>query len=305
MAETLTMDRLGDTLCTVGESPLWSVDEQALYWVDIEGRRLHAWYCDPTPGQAQARQWAFAERPGCIALHAQGGLVCALASSLVHLRFDAQGQLSQSLLALAPHARAGMRFNDGRCDRHGRFWVGSMLMDMAQAAPVGRLYRLDGSVGLSAPLLAPLVVPNGLAFSPDGRTMYLSDSHPSVRQIWQFTLSDNGIPGARRPFVDMNLHPGRPDGAAVDSDGAYWCCANDAGLVHRFTPDGRLDRSIAVPAAKPSMCAFGGLQLDELYVTSIRPPVPPAGQTVTAGATFVCRPGVRGLAETPFQALAR
>ena len=313
MAETLTMDRLGDTLSTVGESPLWAVDEQALYWVDIEGRRLHAWSRNPAPGQAQARQWTLAERPACIALHAQGGLVCALESSVVHLRFDAHGQLTQSPLALAQHAQAGMRFNDGRCDRGGRFWVGSMLMDMSQAAPVGRLYRMDGTVGLPSPPLAPtpfllpfpLIVPNGLAFSPDGRTMYLSDSHPSVRQIWQFTLSDTGMPGARRPFVDMNLHPGRPDGAAVDSDGAYWCCANDAGLVHRFTPEGRLDRSIAVPAAKPSMCAFGGPQLDELYITSIRPPVPPAGQEATAGATFVCRPGVQGLAETPFRAPAR
>lgn len=110
------------------------------------------------------------------------------------------------------------------------------------------------------------------------------------------------MPHARREFVDMNLHPGRPDGAAVDAEGGYWTCGNDAGLVHRFTPDGRLDRSIRVPAAKPAMCAFGGADLDLLFVTSIAPAQPAAGyDPQLAGAVFVVRPGVRGLAETPFQ----
>jgi sugar lactone lactonase YvrE len=298
------MEVLSDARCTVGESPLWSPREQALYWVDIEGRMLHRWQAvgagtvAGTPAQSQ--QWPLTERPACLALHAQGGLLCALESSLVHLQVPASGPLSLAPVASVTHSRSGMRFNDGRCDRSGAFWVGSMVMDMALALPAGRLYRAD-TQGMHLSGLPPLVVANGLAFSPDGRTMYLSDSHPSVQHIWAFDLSADGTPTGRRLFVDMNQHSGRPDGAAVDADGCYWTCANDAGLLHRFTPSGQLDRSLAVPVSKPSMCAFGGAQLDELYITSIRPAVPPPGQEALAGATFVCRPGVQGLAETPFK----
>ena len=111
-----------------------------------------------------------------------------------------------------------------------------------------------------------------MAFSPDGKTMYVSDSHPDVQTIWSCDYdADTGTPHAPRVFVDMKPLPGRPDGAAVDADGGYWICGNDAGLVHRFTPDGRLDMSLAVPVKKPAMCAFGGSGLDTLFVTSIRP----------------------------------
>lgn len=194
-----------------------------------------------------------------------------------------------------------MRFNDGRCDRQGRFWAGSMLLDMNAAAPVGALYRY--SAGQSEPLSAQLndlIVPNGLAFSPDGRTLYLSDSHPSAQAIWAFDYDiDSGTPHNRRLFVDMRQHPGRPDGAAVDSEGGYWICGNDAGLIHRFSPDGRLDRSLAVPVLKPSMCAFGGRDLDTLFVTSIRP-AGDLGDQPLAGGVFALQPGVKGLEETCF-----
>lgn len=296
MSTAPVMEQLGSALCSVGESPLWAPHEQALYWVDIEGRALHRWQA----ASARAQTWALAERPGCIALHALGGLVCALESSLVHLQVHDDGHVDLVTLASVEHPQPGMRFNDGRCDRSGRFWVGSMVMNMALAAPAGQIARLAGRA-LTRPLSDPLTVPNGLAFSPDGATMYLSDSHPSVQLVWAFDLAADGTPTGRRVFIDMNHHPGRPDGAAVDVDGCYWTCANDAGLVHRFTPDGRLDRSLAVPVSKPSMCAFGGARLDELFITSIRPAMPPPEQNLLAGATFVCRPGVQGLAETAFQ----
>ncbi len=296
MSTAPVMEQLGSALCSVGESPLWAPHEQALYWVDIEGRALHRWQA----ASARAQTWALAERPGCIALHALGGLVCALESSLVHLQVHDDGHVDLVTLASVEHPQPGMRFNDGRCDRSGRFWVGSMVMNMALAAPAGQIARLAGRA-LMRPLSDPLTVPNGLAFSPDGATMYLSDSHPSVQLVWAFALAADGTPTGRRVFIDMNHHPGRPDGAAVDVDGCYWTCANDAGLVHRFTPDGRLDRSLAVPVSKPSMCAFGGAHLDELFITSIRPVMPPPEQNLLAGATFVCRPGVQGLAETSFQ----
>ncbi|EQM77378.1 hypothetical protein L686_02900 [Stutzerimonas stutzeri MF28] len=176
-------------------------------------------------------------------------------------------------------------------------------MDMAAGIPAGALYRFDGSAGdesLGAQL-NDFVVPNGLGFSPDGRTMYLSDSHPNVQCIWAFDYDiDSGTPSNRRVFVDMKQHPGRPDGAAVDVDGCYWICGNDAGLIHRFTPDGRLDRSLPVPVKKPAMCAFGGAGLDTLFVTSIRPGGDLSDQPL-AGGVFALQPGVSGLEETPFR----
>jgi sugar lactone lactonase YvrE len=146
-------------------------------------------------------------------------------------------------------------------------------------------------------------VPNGLAFSPDGRTMYLSDSHPTVQAVWAFDYDTaSGIPGNRRLFVDMKPLPGRPDGAAMDTDGCYWICGNDAGLVHRFTPDGRLDRSLEVPVKKPAMCAFGGAGLDTLFVTSIRPGGIDLSDQPLAGGVFALRPGsgIAGVPETAF-----
>lgn len=292
------MDVLCELRDSVGESPLWSMAEQALYWVDIEGRSIRRFEW----GSQRVQSWACGERVGCIALHRDGGLVAAMETGIFHVRLQADGGVSADLLVAARHGRDGMRFNDGRCDRAGRFWAGTMVRDMSLAAPAGVLLRLDASARLSDPLVDELITPNGLAFSPDGRTMYLSDSHPSVQRVWAFDLDADGTPTRRREFVDMNLHPGRPDGAAVDAQGAYWICANDAGLVHRFLPDGRLDRSLRVPVAKPSMCAFGGPGLDWLFITSIRPAGLPADASVQAelaGAVFVTRTGVPGLQGLP------
>ena len=175
------------------------------------------------------------------------------------------------------------------------------------AEAVGALYRCDAQnpndVSVLAPQLEELVVPNGLAFSPDGRTMYLSDSHPSRQLIWAFDYDiDSGTPHNRRLFVDMNDHPGRPDGAAVDSHGCYWICAIDAGLVLRFTPQGKLDRALPVPVKKPTMCAFGGPRLDTLFVTSIRPQGIDLTDQPLAGGVFALNPGVQGLPETKARA---
>jgi len=127
--------------------------------------------------------------------------------------------------------------------------------------------------------------------------MYLSDSHPNVQAVWAFDYdTSSGTPHNRRLFVDMKPLPGRPDGAAVDADGCYWICGNDAGLIHRFTPEGQLDRSLAVPVKKPAMCAFGGSALDTLFVTSIRPGGDLSDQPL-AGGVFALNPGVKGLPE--------
>ena len=292
------MEVLCHTRDAVGESPLWSVAEQALYWVDIEARAIRRFDW----ASRSVQSWRCAERVACLALHAAGGLVAAMETGIFHVRLpEGGGPVEATLLAAVTHAREGMRFNDGRCDRQGRFWAGTMVRDMSLAAPAGVVHRLDER-GLSAPLLDGLITPNGMAFSPDGGTMYLSDSHPKVQRIWAFGLDAGGTPVNRREFVDMTGLPGRPDGAAVDAEGGYWICGNDGGVVHRFTPEGRLDRSLAVPVSKPAMCAFGGPSLEHLFVTSITPAQPAPGYDAALdGALFVSVPGVRGLAEQPFQ----
>ena len=290
----MTAELIFDARNATGESPVWSTTEQALYWVDIPAKRLHRG--SPTDGCNQS--WEAPQMLACIARGRDGNWIAGMEDGLYTLTPRADGSLDTSLLAGVAHAQPGMRFNDGRCDRQGRFWAGTMVMDMAAGAPVGAMYRY--TAGQAEPLKAQLqgfIVPNGLAFSPDGKTLYLSDSHPDVQKVWAFDYdTDTGTPHNRRLFVDMTEHPGRPDGAAVDAEGCYWICGNDAGLIHRFTPDGRLDRSLAVPVKKPAMCAFGGAGLDTLFVTSIRPAGDLADQPL-AGGVFALNPGVKGLPE--------
>jgi sugar lactone lactonase YvrE len=279
----------------VGESPVWSVAEQALYWVDIEGRSIRRF---DWASQTQ-QSWTLPERVGCIALSTRNTVIAAMESGIFEVTLAQFPVLN--LLASVQHATSNMRFNDGRCDASGRLWVGSMQMDMSLAATDGALYCLDEN-GLSAPKLPGLITPNGSAFSPDGQRMYLSDSHPSRQTIWTFDFAVvSAALSNQQPWVDMKPLPGRPDGAAVDAQGCYWICGNDAGLVHCFSPEGTLLRSLAVPVPKPSMCAFGGPQLEHLFVTSIIPGKPADGFDASLdGAVFVLQPGVRGLAEPLF-----
>ena len=290
----MTAELILDARNATGESPVWSTTEQALYWVDIPAKRLHRW----SPADGKEQSWQASQMLACIAQTGNGNWIAAMENGLFAITPHADGSLDSRLLASVTHALPGMRFNDGRCDRQGRFWAGTMVMDMAAGAPVGAMYRYNA--GQAEPLKAQLqgfIVPNGLAFSPDGNTLYLSDSHPDVQKIWAFDYdTDTGTPHNRRLFVDMSKHPGRPDGAAVDAEGCYWICGNDAGLIHRFTPEGKLDRSLAVPVKKPAMCAFGGADLDTLFVTSIRPAGDLADQPL-AGGVFALRPGVKGLPE--------
>jgi sugar lactone lactonase YvrE len=292
--QTLAIERIGPQRSLVGESPVWHAHEQAWYWVDIPAKTI--WRLDAA---SVLRSWTCHEMAACIAPAANGGFIAGMESGLFHLHLRDDGAVDHHLLAAPASLGAGMRFNDGRCDRQGRFWSGTMFMDMAAGRAIGELYRYAND-GLSAPIVSHLLTQNGLAFAPDGRTMYLSDSHPQSQQVWAFDYdADTGAPSNQRPFIDMRQHPGRPDGAAVDADGCYWTCANDAGCLLRFTPAGQLDRTIALPMAKPSMCSFGGPGLENLLVTSIG-----AGQDPLddwAGATIMLRPGVRGLAETPYQ----
>ncbi|WDR35424.1 SMP-30/gluconolactonase/LRE family protein [Pseudomonas serboccidentalis] len=289
-----------DARNAVGESPVWVPQDNALYWVDIPNGGLQRWSADT--GHVHA--WKTPEMLACIARHSRGGWVAGMESGFFHLHPHSDGSLDTELLASVGHRREDMRLNDGRCDRQGRFWAGSMVLNMSLNAPEGRLYRYGArQSGVIEAQLDGFIVPNGLGFSPDGKTMYLSDSHPEVQLIWAFDYdTETGTPSNRRVFVDMNHFPGRPDGAAVDAEGFYWICANDAGLIHRFAPDGRLDFSLEVPVKKPTMCAFGGSRMDTLFVTSIRPGDDHDPQSL-AGGVFALNPNVKGLPEPMFDDL--
>jgi sugar lactone lactonase YvrE len=292
------MERVNGVSCTVGESPTWSAAEGAWYWVDIPARRV--WRMDGSTGAA--RYWDNAEMVACVAAKAGGGLIAGMETGIFSLELGADQNAAVLKLATpASGLGVGMRFNDGRCDRQGRFWSGTMFMDMSAARAVGQLYRYDASRGISAPFVSELLTQNGTAFSPDGRTMYLSDSHPQRRMVWAFDYDiADGVPSNRRVFADMTKEAGRPDGAAVDADGCYWICGNDGGYLLRYTPEGKVDRRVDVPMLKPSMCAFGGKDLDTLLVTSIVSGKPEDAEW--GGSVLLLRPGVKGVAETPFGA---
>ncbi|MBB3103286.1 SMP-30/gluconolactonase/LRE family protein [Azomonas macrocytogenes] len=285
-----------------GASPIWSVVEQALYWVDIPERRLHRW----SAVDSALDSWQAEEMLGGIARCAArgNGWIAGLQSGVFELRPVAHGKLATTRLAAVEHTAGHMRFNEGRCDRQGRFWASTMHLDTANAHRVGALYRYSVDIhgARLVPYLQGFIVPNGLAFSPDGRTMYLSDSHPIVRSIWTFDYDiDAGIPHNRRLLVDLSHHSGCPDGAAVDEDGCYWSCGHGAGVVYRFTPDGRLDRTLELPVKNVTMCAFGGANLDTLFVTSARALEKDLHDQPLAGGLFAVYPGVKGLEEPAFQ----
>jgi sugar lactone lactonase YvrE len=285
----------------VGESPVWRAQESALYWVDIPACKIIRLLAE----SGKRSEWTLPEKVACIAFDRHDTVLAGMETALFAVTLptaDADDgtptHASTRHLAAPTFAAAGMRFNDGRCDRQGNFWAGTMVQDMTLAQPAGALYRFDAQGNLSAPVVDGLITQNGLAWSPDGRTMYLSDSHPSRRLIWAFDYDiDTGEPSRQRVFADLRHFAGRPDGAAMDAEGCYWICANDAARVLRFTPDGRLDRSIALPAVKPSMCAFGGPALDTLFITSIRPA---EGASEYDGHVFAVSPGVRGYPESSY-----
>jgi sugar lactone lactonase YvrE len=299
------LEGAGQAPAATGESPVWRAAEQALYWVDIPARKIVRLRVDA----GQRSEWLLPEQVACIAFDRHGTVLAGCETGLFALTLSEAASATSAVsgeplaasvrkLAAPEFGADGMRFNDGRCDRQGRFWSGTMVQNMAAANPAGALYRFDAQGVLSAPVVDALITQNGLGWSPDGTTMYLSDSHPSRRLIWAFDYDiESGEPSNRRVFADLHHHAGRPDGAAVDADGCYWICANDAGLLLRFTPEGKLDRQLPVPPTKPAMCAFGGRDLDTLFVTSIRPAT---GASEHDGHLFAVRPGVSGLPEPEF-----
>lgn len=260
----------------LGECPLWSDAEQVLYWIDIDGRAIHR--LDPSTGVDEQR--ALPGRPGSLALTGQTGtLLVATEHEIVW--FDWASGSVTPWLELEP-AGAGIRMNDGRTDPAGRFIVGTMFEDTKAGKTVGSLHRIDAS-GEHEVLRTGVGTANGLGFDPDRNRMYFADT-PTLSVIcWHYDL-DTGERTDERQFFDYETVDGKPDGACVDSDGCYWSASVYGWAVTRITPDGTVDRRIELPVAKPSMPAFGGPDLDTLFVT-----------TIGAGGTVPSEPGRNGV----------
>lgn len=248
----------------LGESPLWHAEESALYWIDIPGRAVHRLQ----PDNQQHQRWDMPEEPGSIVKHAQGGLVVALRTGMFHLH-TGTGALSPMLDA--PYDIARIRFNDGRCDAAGRFWCGTIYEPRDREA--GTLYCFERNTLRDAH--HPVTTSNGLAFSPDQRLMYHSNTPAHRINVYDYDLATGQTSHCRllRQFDSDKSAPdygGRPDGAAVDSEGAYWCAMFEGARVLRLSPQGDILQEIRLPARCPTMVAFGGADLRTLYITTGR-----------------------------------
>ncbi|WP_353155064.1 SMP-30/gluconolactonase/LRE family protein [Herminiimonas fonticola] len=276
----------------LGECPLWHAQEAVLYWIDIDGCAVHRFH----PANGEHHAWAMPSEPGCIAINASGGLIVALRSGLALLDTD-NGQLTP--VADAPYDPATTRFNDGRCDAAGRLWVGSIYEPRDH--PHAALYCIER--GLIRDSGKRATVSNGVAFSPDNKTLYHADTTSHRISAYEYDVATGSIAGTRllKQFSTDKLHNygGRPDGAAVDSEGAYWCAMYEGGRILRLSPDGEVLREILLPVRCPTMLAFGGNDLRTLYITTVsknRPAVE-LEQCPLSGCVLSLRVDVAGLVE--------
>ena len=267
----------------LGESPFWHPQEQRLYWVDIPGKQILR--ADPTTSDVET--WDMPSEPGCIAPAAQGGLVVALRDGLYRAP-EWRGPLQH--LATIDYNPAHMRANDGKCDALGRFWVGTI--DETKVARNAGLYALDCRGGRPPelackidPATFPVTTANGLAWSPDGRTLYWADTPSHTVHAWDFDVEGNTLTHHRtfaqvapKPagWQSSDLSPhnggyqGRPDGAAVDVQGNYFAAMFEGRRLCKFAPDGTLLAEIITPAQCPTMPCFGGADLQTLFITTAR-----------------------------------
>lgn len=282
-------ERIGQQTDILGESPLWDDAAHSLWWVDIRRPALRS--LDHRSGTV--RTWPMPDLVGSIALGDDGRLLVALPDRIA--AFDPR-TASLVTVAQAP-AVPGHRFNDGRCDRQGRFWAGTM--HNVTRAPEGVLYRLDPGGRLAAKH-SGICIPNSLAWSPDGRTMYFADSLRYTIFAYDYDTATGEM--SRERVFATNAKPGFADGSTVDAEGFLWNAEFNAWRVVRYAPDGRVDRVIEVPTQRPTCCAFGGPDLDILFVTTASQQMSASEleQQPLAGSLLAIDAGVRGLPEPRF-----
>lgn len=279
---------VADVHAVLGEGPVWVRRESALFWVDIKGLKIFR-----LDVRGKLTEWPTPMRVGSLAPRKSGGFIGGTEDGIAAINSEA-GRFD--ILFNPEEDRPGNRFNDGKLDRQGRFWAGTM--DDGEREDSGTLYRIDDDLSWHA-MDGGYRVTNGPAFSPDGKIMYHNDS---ARQLtYVFDLAD-GQPGERRIFLQFKEGEGYPDGMTVDSEGCLWIALWDGWCVRRYSPGGEWLETLKMPVARPTSCAFGGLDLNQLYITSASVGLDQAAREMqpNAGGLFMVTPGVRGLDDAPF-----
>ena len=282
--------RVGTHNDILGEGPVWCDRAQVLYWVDIRAPAVRRF----SPASGRTDTWPMPELVGSLAVGESGRLLVALSTALA--LFDpATGRLERvAEIAGGPD----QRFNDGKCDRQGRFWVGTM--NNVTRAPEGSLYCFDGR-GLREVVAGGIRIPNSLAWSPDDRTLYFADSLEQTIRAYPFDPAGARL-GPDRDFARVEP-PAIPDGATIDAEGGLWSAEYDGWRLTRYAPDGRVDRHVPLPVQRPTSCAFGGPGLDVLFVTTATQKLAPEdlARQPLAGALLALDVGARGLPEPRFR----
>lgn len=272
------MDLALDCACALGEGPIWDHRSGRLLFVDIDGHAIHTF--DPASGAHRVA--SAGEYVSAIALASAGGYIVTLQHDVAWFDGERIGERPLSVEA----DRGDTRFNDGYVDPRGRFWAGTMSLVRQPAQ--GALYRIDmNPAPMVTRVLEGVTTSNGIDWSADERLMYYADTGTRRIDVFDFDPETAAI-GNRRPFAAFAEAEGKPDGLVLDEEGCVWVALWDGSAVRRYAPDGRLARQIDLPVSRPTKCAFGGPNLDELYVTSAKSGEP------HAGGVFVTRPGVRG-----------
>ena len=293
-----SIDLFLDCHAAIGESPTWVPRERALFWIDVKAPTLNRteWPAGPT------RSWRFGSDIGGFALTRDGNAVVALRQGLAlcDLRTGAT-----TLLQPPPFDPALHRFNEGACDAAGRLWLGVMFDPLpgVRSPPLpSALHSFRADEGFR-PQPDAAELHNGIAWSPDNRTLYLSHSNGGRVIAFDFD-PDAGTLGRKRDLLAIPARDGLPDGAAVDEEGCYWCAVHGGSALRRYAPDGRLLRTVTLPVTQPTMCAFAGDALDEMVVTSAAQKLDAAAlrRQPHAGGIFRFRPGMRGVARNPYVA---
>ena len=242
----------------VGETPIWIPDEQAMYWIDLEGSAVHRY--DPATGER--KNWTLDVPVTALARRASGGWILATKTGLVF--WDQQTTATEFIVD--PMAdREGMQFNDSAVDRQGRLVVGTANVQDFEA-PDGVLYRLDADLSLHE-IDDGYAVANGLGFSPDGKRLYATDMFHN-RIIALDYDTESGAASNRRTFVEVPADTGLPDGLIVDADGFVWSAHFSGGRVTRYDPDGKIERQIPIPVTNATCLGFGGADMNELYIAT-------------------------------------
>ena len=286
-----TLELVADARATLGEGPVWDGARGVLWWVDITAGQVRRF--DPNTGDDRAID--VGSPVGAVALRGSGTLLAALAEGLATL--DPDGGSLQTLLPLDTD-EGRLRCNDGKCDAAGRFWVERMALDAAPGA--GTLLCVDADLAVSTHL-AGLTIPNGIGWTPDGRTMYFVDS--TWREIRAYPCDPaTGTMGDGRILARFPDDGSVPDGLTVDEEGHLWVARWRGSCVVRVAPDGSVVQRIELPVTRVTSCTFGGRDLGDLYITTARGEANAAdlAREPLAGGLFRCRPGVRGVLPARF-----